>query len=444
MADSSWQADVAVIGAGPAGCSAALWLSEMGFSAVLLEKSSHLLARLTGLQLPQNWVLGAPQALVSDLAQHYASHIRMQPEVRIVLDDAVAHARRSMPAGWRLVTQAGRIIETRAVVVATGLQPRRFAACAGPETPLDARELTRQRARLPVGRFLLLGGGDNAVENAAYLTRAGHAVTLWSRGPLRAQRHLLARLEGLPAEGLTLRAGQPMPARLVSLPRESGSADTWQVDSAAFGVESFDHVAALFGYAPDETVLRLLAKATGSIGALPGAGIVVAGDLSGRWHPCIASAVADGVEAAKQVQDWLDRDASGLTHPDALTDAPALDMGQRRLSFTGLRFKAALGILEHERAAPQPIQVDAELNLGQQSMDVRDDAITHVLDYRKVRQIIIDECTAKHVNLLETLVGKLCARLLQLPGVLGVRIKITKLEIFDDCEVAIRMEAGTW
>jgi dihydroneopterin aldolase len=67
-----------------------------------------------------------------------------------------------------------------------------------------------------------------------------------------------------------------------------------------------------------------------------------------------------------------------------------------------------------------------------------------VLDYRKVRQIIIAECTAVHVNLLETLIGKLANRLLQLPGVVGVRVKIVKLEIFDDCEVAIRAETGQW
>ena len=72
------------------------------------------------------------------------------------------------------------------------------------------------------------------------------------------------------------------------------------------------------------------------------------------------------------------------------------------------------------------------------------DDIKQVLDYRKVRKIIIDECTAEHVNLLETLIGKLSHRLLQLPGVLGVRVKITKLEIFEDCEVAIHMESGQW
>ena len=114
------------------------------------------------------------------------------------------------------------------------------------------------------------------------------------------------------------------------------------------------------------------------------------------------------------------------------------------LSLTGLKFDANLGILESEKLAPQPIQVDAELNLGAQPLLPNDDAITSVLDYRKVRQIIISECTAVHVNLLESLIGKVAHRLMQLPGVVGVRIKIIKLEIFDDCQVGIRIEAGQW
>lgn len=118
--------------------------------------------------------------------------------------------------------------------------------------------------------------------------------------------------------------------------------------------------------------------------------------------------------------------------------------GLQILTLTGLRFDANLGILDHEKTAPQPIQVDADLNLGAQPLLPRDDEITHVLDYRKVRQIIIKECTAEHVNLLESLIGKLAHRLMQLPGVLGVRVKIAKLEIFDDCEVAIRVETGQW
>jgi dihydroneopterin aldolase len=125
-------------------------------------------------------------------------------------------------------------------------------------------------------------------------------------------------------------------------------------------------------------------------------------------------------------------------------NTPPPRTGQQILTLTGLRFDANLGILEHEKTSPQPIQVDAELNQGAQPLLPHDDDISHVLDYRKVRQIIIDECTAEHVNLLESLIGKLTHRLMGLPGVLGVRVRIAKLEIFDDCEVAIRMESGQW
>lgn len=122
----------------------------------------------------------------------------------------------------------------------------------------------------------------------------------------------------------------------------------------------------------------------------------------------------------------------------------SLTKGNQILTLSGLRFNASLGLLAHEHDAPQPILVDAELNMGSQPLMPRDDDITHVLDYRRVRSIIIEECTATHVNLLESMIGKLCLRLMDLPGVLGVRVKIAKLEIFDDCEVAISMESGQW
>jgi len=119
-------------------------------------------------------------------------------------------------------------------------------------------------------------------------------------------------------------------------------------------------------------------------------------------------------------------------------------MNHQTLSLKGLRFNANLGILAAEKKAPQPIQVDAELNLGEQPLMPSDDDIMRVLDYRKVRQIIINECTAEHINLLETLIGKVATRLMQLTGVIGVKVKIAKLEIFEDCEVAIEVKVGQW
>ncbi|MDP2066949.1 MAG: dihydroneopterin aldolase, partial [Burkholderiaceae bacterium] len=64
------------------------------------------------------------------------------------------------------------------------------------------------------------------------------------------------------------------------------------------------------------------------------------------------------------------------------------------LTLTVLSFDARLGFMAQEKSKPQPLQVDAELHLGTQDLLPHDDEINHVLDYRKVRQIIIDECTA--------------------------------------------------
>lgn len=114
------------------------------------------------------------------------------------------------------------------------------------------------------------------------------------------------------------------------------------------------------------------------------------------------------------------------------------------MSLTGLRFDANLGILDHELAKAQPISVDVDLLMGKQPLQPDDDHIVSVLDYRRVHGLVIETCTEKHVNLLESLTGKLCMRLLALPGVLGVRAKIVKLQIFNDCEVAIQLEVGDW
>lgn len=116
--------------------------------------------------------------------------------------------------------------------------------------------------------------------------------------------------------------------------------------------------------------------------------------------------------------------------------------GNQKLIFTGLQFNASLGILDHEKKAPQPISVDVELNMGPQLLLPDDDHILSVLDYRKVHEIVIAECTQIHVNLLESLTGKLCLRLMGLSGVIGVRARIVKLAIFDDCAVAIEQQVG--
>lgn len=436
--------DCVVIGAGPAGCSAASWAAQMGLRVAVVERAAAPCATLAGLDFAQDWVLGHPHSSLSAIGGQLGGHALGLAGLQWHLGQAVTGLAR-LPAGWQVELADGKRLDTTTLLLATGVRPVRPAAYFHGGQVLDAVSLTARRAELPLGRVLLLGGGDNALENAAFLASRGHAVTLWTRGDYRGQAALVAALER--HSTIVQRLQTPLPSALRPLPDGEIAAE-----SAAFGAETFDHAAVLFGYEPEPVPWTWLADALQAANQpaphLPpgrpaeALGVFVAGDASGRWHPSVQTALADGVAAAQQVATFLHPAGASLAH--AARKPPPSTLNSQILHLNGLRFGANLGVLAHERDGPQPIQVDAELNLGQQPALARDADLGHVLDYRKVRQIIIDECTKEHTDLLESLLAKLCVRLMRLPGVLGVRIKVAKLEIFDDCEVAIRCEAGEW
>lgn len=408
--------DVAILGGGPAGCSAASWLGQLGLTTLLVERGGCLFNGLVGLSFAQDWVLGEPGTSLTDLADRYAAHAQAAPGLTLRLaTQAEAISRRD--GVWTLRLSNGESFQARALLLATGLRllrPARYFSTPHARV-LDANSLTARRDALPPGHVLLLGAGDNAAENALYLAERGHSVTVWSRGGWRAQAHLVAQLEAHTAVRLQL--STPLPDHLAP-----------DAEGVTVAGERYEHVAVLLGFEPEPSGLALLDDA-----ARPHA--FVAGDASGRWHPCVQTALADGVQAAKQIEQALRPQVSA---------APQRHNNRQVIHLQGLRFRANLGVLDFERTGPQPIQVDADVNLGALPVVARDADIGHVLDYRRVRAAIIDECTAEHTDLVEALLGKLSNRLMSLPGVVGVRLKLTKLEIFPDCEVAISTELGAW
>ena len=65
---------------------------------------------------------------------------------------------------------------------------------------------------------------------------------------------------------------------------------------------------------------------------------------------------------------------------------------------------------------------------------VDDHDIHSVLDYRRLREAIVEECTQAHVNLIETLVEQVAARLLaDFQEVRSLRLRISKPMAFSDC-----------
>ena len=106
----------------------------------------------------------------------------------------------------------------------------------------------------------------------------------------------------------------------------------------------------------------------------------------------------------------------------------------RTIILDRLRVQASVGILEHELKARQPLLVSMVVELPDAPLLPAADDVDHVLDYRVLRAIALDEVMRGHVNMLETLAGRIAQRLLEHDGVATVRVRVDKPNIFPDCD----------
>src|SRR5690625_6471516 len=113
----------------------------------------------------------------------------------------------------------------------------------------------------------------------------------------------------------------------------------------------------------------------------------------------------------------------------------------RRIFFERMALQANIGILEHELQGTQPIYVDAQFDTLIEGPS-NDHDISSVLDYRLLRQHIIEICTTRHVNLLETLIEELCSSIMaDCPRIIWLKIRISKPQALAYCNaVAIEMQ----
>jgi thioredoxin reductase len=296
--------DVVVVGSGPAGASCALWLGLQGLRVTVLEQAPDTSALLRRLNFAQDWVLGQPQVSTAQLATDHTAHLRQHPSIRIQTSRTLDGGTRLSDGRLHLTCTEGDSLITRFVVFATGLVSRPYThAIEGDRLPLDAIALTQERERLQGHRVLLLGGGDNAAENALFLAERGHAVTLWSRSALRARHEFREALQGSPVSVVI----DPVMPTL----GYNAAQQVWRAGHAVRHEQMFDEVAVLFGFQPHrEPVVKLamslngpgaIAPDTLDITALEPQGLYVAGDLAQRMHPCISTAIADGVEVARRI-----------------------------------------------------------------------------------------------------------------------------------------------
>jgi 7,8-dihydroneopterin aldolase/epimerase/oxygenase len=115
----------------------------------------------------------------------------------------------------------------------------------------------------------------------------------------------------------------------------------------------------------------------------------------------------------------------------------------RSIHLDRLRVQANIGILEHELAAKQPLLISISVVLIDQTLIPIADLVDHVFDYRHLRNSALTEVEVGHINMLETLAGRIANRLLAFDAVKSARVRVDKPSIFTDCDsVALEVSAS--
>ncbi|MFO1143894.1 MAG: FAD-dependent oxidoreductase [Amaricoccus sp.] len=195
--------DVAVVGAGPAGLSAAVYAASEGLSVVVLDAQGY--GGQAGASARIENYLGFPTGITGQALTGRAFVQAEKFGAEIIYPAAVSELVCLGPAGpYRLDLADGVAVTARSVVIASGARYRR-PALAGIER-FEGRGVwywaSPMEARLCAGaEVALVGGGNSAGQGAVYLSGHASRVNLLIRGPdlnRTMSRYLVERIEATP------------------------------------------------------------------------------------------------------------------------------------------------------------------------------------------------------------------------------------------------------
>ena len=297
--------ELVIVGAGPAGVSAALWARSRQLDVLLLEGGPGPGGQLHRIHFEPReiagWVAGDGPALAAAYARQLA--------------EAGVPVRYGAEAGSLVTGEApavhltsGERVRARAVLVASGVRRRRLGVPG--EREFEDRGVsysaTRDRERLAGRDVAVVGGGDAACENALMLAALGGRVTLLVRGAVRARAEFRERLAREPAvrvlehtSVLSIAGGDRVRELRVSgpggeraIPCEAVVVKVGAVPNSEWCREVLAHDEA--GY------LRVDERF-----ATPSPGVWAAGDVVRPLLPCVPVATGHGALAVAAIRDAL-------------------------------------------------------------------------------------------------------------------------------------------
>jgi thioredoxin reductase (NADPH) len=184
--------DVIIIGAGPAGLSAARWCDELGLDTLALEQSEDLGGQLMLVQNPIKNYLGADVTGGGELRDLFVEQTKdcdfdLWTNVEIAAVDVKAK---------RVTLRSGEELRAIAIIIATGLRPRKLGIPGEDEfTGRGMIDLSGDPSAAAGKDVCVIGGGDSAAENALIYAKVCPTVTLVHRGKkLRARREFTEQL----------------------------------------------------------------------------------------------------------------------------------------------------------------------------------------------------------------------------------------------------------
>lgn len=306
--------DAVVLGAGPAGMTAALYLVRSGVSTALVEKAAPGGQVLSTAEV-ENYP-GFPQGLKGwELADLFSAHLDAYPVDRLRGDVTGLELCHS-PGGVHtiLFAEGADPVGARAVVVCTGARHRALGA------PGEDRLAGRGVSYCAVcdGNFYrgrdvaVVGGGNSALEESLYLARIVNKVYLvHRRDSFRGSRIYQDKVASMP-DRIEL-----VTSHVIDEIRGGDSLDSLAVRDVNTGAVRILPVEGLFVYVGMEANGSFLPEAlnldaggfliTDGEMATNLPGIFAAGDIRSKRCRQISSAVGDGATAATAALSYLEQ-----------------------------------------------------------------------------------------------------------------------------------------
>lgn len=302
--------DVAIIGGGPAGISAALWCAELGLKSVLIEQELSLGGQLRRVYNPIENYLGVRAANGLEMLSLFEKSLGSRNFVRRLGIKAASIDFTAMEV--RLAGSGDREekFPCKALIIATGVRRRRLGIPG--EVEFRGKGIlesgAREKEEVLGKRVMVIGGGDAAFENALLFSDYAQSVHVAYRRPQpTARREFLdaanrrENIEQLAATNVTEISGRSS-VEEVKLRDSAGRIWTEPVDAVLIriGVEPNSEVVHGAVELDRHGYIKVDHNAETSI-----AGVFAVGDVAHHKSPTLSTAVGTGATAAKAIFHWV-------------------------------------------------------------------------------------------------------------------------------------------